>query len=183
VWFLIAVLAAAFIQPFFIIAAFRTQERVVILDENGTYHMSPLLNFEDATKLQTSQTLLACLALLEENPNGLDYPELQFDLVPYPKLETNRQRIRYTRGLAFFREMFPEAHDGIPEFRPISSAGEHVRPTPAAEARAREPYVSTVPVAPVYRPEKLAIEQEGKLGFFSHGVFIEGGGTYVDGPF
>ena len=61
VWFVIAVLAvaAAFIQPFFIIAAFRTQERVVILDETGTYHISPLLNFEDATKLQTSQTLLA----------------------------------------------------------------------------------------------------------------------------
>ena len=78
VWFVIAVLAvaAAFIQPFFIIAAFRTQERVVILDETGTYHISPLLNFEDATKLQTSQTLLACVALLEKNPNGFDYPEL-----------------------------------------------------------------------------------------------------------
>jgi len=78
VWFLIAVIAvaAAFVQPFFIISAFRTQERVVILDETGTYHISPLLNFEDATKLQTSQTLLACLALLEKNPNGFDYPEL-----------------------------------------------------------------------------------------------------------
>ena len=78
VWFVIAVLAvaAAFIQPFFIIAAFRSQERVVILDETGTYHISPLLNFEDATKLQTSQTLLACVALLEKNPNGFDYPEL-----------------------------------------------------------------------------------------------------------
>jgi hypothetical protein len=78
VWFLVAVLAvtAAFVQPFFIISAFRTPERVVILDETGTYHISPLLNFEDATKLQTSQTLLACLALLEKNPNGFDYPEL-----------------------------------------------------------------------------------------------------------
>ena len=28
------------------------------------------------TILQTSQTLLACLALLEKNPNGFDYPEL-----------------------------------------------------------------------------------------------------------
>ena len=78
VWFMVAVVAvtAAFIQPFFIISAFRAQERVVILDETGTYHISPLLNFEDATKLQTSQTLLACLALLEKNPNGFDYPEL-----------------------------------------------------------------------------------------------------------
>jgi hypothetical protein len=78
VWFLIAALAvaAAFIQPYFIINAYRTQERVVVLDETGTYHISPLLNFEDATKLQTSQTLLACLALLEKNPTGFDYPEL-----------------------------------------------------------------------------------------------------------
>src|ERR1700733_6126557 len=77
-WFLIAAVAVvpAFIQPFFIISAFRTKERVVILDETGTFHVSPLLNFEDATKLQTSQTLLACLALLEKNPSGFDYPEL-----------------------------------------------------------------------------------------------------------
>jgi hypothetical protein len=67
VWFFIAALA---------VSAFRTQERVVILDETGTYHISPLLNFEDATKLHTSQTLLACLALLEKNPNGFDYPDL-----------------------------------------------------------------------------------------------------------
>jgi hypothetical protein len=78
VWFIIATLAvaAAFIQPFFIIYAFRTSERVVVLDEAGTYHISPLLDFEDATKLQTSQTLLACIALLEKSPNGFDYPEL-----------------------------------------------------------------------------------------------------------
>ncbi len=78
VWFLIAAVAvaAAFIQPFFIISAFRTQERVVVLDETGTYHISPLLDFEDATKLQTSQTLLACIALLEKNPTGFDYPDL-----------------------------------------------------------------------------------------------------------
>ena len=78
IWFVIAVIAvaAAFIQPFFIISAIRTKERVVILDETGTFHVSPLLNFEDATKLQTSQTLLACIALLEKNPTGFDYPEL-----------------------------------------------------------------------------------------------------------
>src|ERR1700760_3624302 len=78
VWFLIAVLAvvAALFEPYFIISAYRTQERVVVLDETGTYHISPLLNFEDATKLHTSQTLLACIALFERNPNGYDYPDL-----------------------------------------------------------------------------------------------------------
>jgi hypothetical protein len=78
VWFAIAVLSvlAALFEPYFIISAYRTQERVVVLDETGSYHISPLLDFEDATKLQTSQTLLACLALLEKNPTGFDYPEL-----------------------------------------------------------------------------------------------------------
>jgi len=77
-WFLVAVvaLAAALLEPYFIISAYRTRERVVILDETGTYHISPLLNFEDATKLHTSQTLLACIALFERNPNGYDYPDI-----------------------------------------------------------------------------------------------------------
>jgi hypothetical protein len=77
-WFLVAVgaLIAALIEPYLIISAYRTRERVVILDETGTFHISPLLNFEDATKLQTSQTLLACIALFERNPTGFDYPDL-----------------------------------------------------------------------------------------------------------
>ena len=77
-WFLVAVTAVAttLLEPYFIISAYRTRERVVILDETGTYHISPLLNFEDATKLHTSQTLLACVALFERNPNGYDYPDI-----------------------------------------------------------------------------------------------------------
>lgn len=77
-WFLIAVasVVVALVQPFLIISACRTRERVVILDETGTFHVSPLLNFEDATKLHTSQALLACIALFQKNPNGFDYPEI-----------------------------------------------------------------------------------------------------------
>ena len=77
-WFLVAAvsLAAALLEPYFIISAYRTRERVVILDETGTFHVSPLLNFEDATKLHTSQALLGCIALFERNPNGFDYPEI-----------------------------------------------------------------------------------------------------------
>ena len=77
-WFLVAIgaLLAALIEPYLIISAYRTRERIVILDEAGTFHVSPLLNFEDATKLHTSQTLLACIALFERNPTGFDYPDL-----------------------------------------------------------------------------------------------------------
>ncbi len=77
-WFVVAIvaIAAALIQPFLLISAYRTQERVVILDEAGTFHVSPLLNFEGAGKLQVSQALLACIALFQRNPNGFDHPEL-----------------------------------------------------------------------------------------------------------
>lgn len=78
VWFVVALLAIGWsvIQPFLIIRAYRTQERVVILDEAGTFHVSPLLNFEDANRLHISQALLACIALFQRNPNGFDYPDL-----------------------------------------------------------------------------------------------------------
>ncbi len=78
VWFLVAVLAVAWtvVQPFLIIQTYRTQERVVILDEAGTFHVSPLLNFEDANRLHISQALLASIALFQRNPNGFDYPDL-----------------------------------------------------------------------------------------------------------
>lgn len=77
-WFLVAVAAVgcAMLQPYLIIGAYRTRERVVILDGSGTYHLSPLLGFEEAGKLHESQALLACLALFQRGPAGFDYPEL-----------------------------------------------------------------------------------------------------------
>ncbi|MDB6093712.1 MAG: hypothetical protein JWM32_1274 [Verrucomicrobia bacterium] len=78
VWCAVAVIAVGFvaIQPFLLIRAYRTPERVVVMDEAGTFHVSPLLGFEQATKLQEQHALLACLALLSRNPAGPDYPEL-----------------------------------------------------------------------------------------------------------
>ncbi len=77
-WFAVAVCAllAALVEPYMVIAAYRTRERVVILDESGTFHVSPLLNFEDATQLHTSQAILASISLFQKNPNGYDYPDL-----------------------------------------------------------------------------------------------------------
>ena len=77
-WCLVAVLAVGFctVQPFLVISAYRTRERVVVLDASGTFHVSPLLGFEEATKLHEQHALLACLALFQRNPAGFDYPEL-----------------------------------------------------------------------------------------------------------
>ncbi len=77
-WCVVAVAAVGFcaVQPFLVIRAYRTRERVVVLDPSGTFHVSPLLGFEEATKLHEQHALLACLALFQRNPAGFDYPEL-----------------------------------------------------------------------------------------------------------
>jgi hypothetical protein len=60
----------------FIISAYRTRERVVVLDGAGTFSVSPLLGFEEAKDLHEAMALLATQALFERNPKGFDYPEL-----------------------------------------------------------------------------------------------------------
>jgi hypothetical protein len=77
-WCLVAVVAVGFcaLQPFLILRAYRTRERAVVLDASGTFHVSPLLGFEEATKLHEQHALLACLALFQRNPAGFDHPEL-----------------------------------------------------------------------------------------------------------
>jgi hypothetical protein len=47
-----------------------------VLDGAGTFHVSPLLGFEEATKLHEQHALLACLAFSSATPPGFDFPEL-----------------------------------------------------------------------------------------------------------
>lgn len=77
-WCLVALAAVGFcaVQPFLVIRAYRTRERVIVLDPSGTFHVSPLLGFEEAAKLHEQCALLACLALFQRNPAGFDHPEL-----------------------------------------------------------------------------------------------------------
>lgn len=77
-WCGVALVAVGFcvVQPFLLIRAYRTQERVVVMDQGGSFHVSPLLGFEEASKLHEQHALLACLALFQRNPAGGDFPEL-----------------------------------------------------------------------------------------------------------
>ena len=77
-WCLVAVTAVGFcvVQPFLVIRAYREREKVIVMDQSGTFHVGPLVGFEEATKLHEQQALLACLALFQRNPAGLDFPEL-----------------------------------------------------------------------------------------------------------
>lgn len=77
-WCAVALIAVGFcaVQPFLIIRALRTRERVIVLDPSGTFHVSPLLGFEEAGKLHEQHALLACVALFQRHPTGFDFPEL-----------------------------------------------------------------------------------------------------------
>ena len=77
-WFLIAgaVLVGAAVDRYYLINAFKQQERVVIIDPAGTFYVSPLLKFEKANELHAQQSTSATIALLQRNPEDFDQPEL-----------------------------------------------------------------------------------------------------------
>lgn len=77
-WFGLAGLAVAvaLVQPHFLIRQLKEPERVVVLDPAGTYHVSPLLKFQDAKDFHAQQSTLVVMAFLERNPKGQDHPEL-----------------------------------------------------------------------------------------------------------
>ncbi len=78
VWFLLslALLGMVAVQPFFIINAYRTRERVIIMDGSGTFSVAPTLDFEEAIHLHEEMALWSTIALFSRNPNGFDMPEL-----------------------------------------------------------------------------------------------------------
>ncbi|MDF9832325.1 hypothetical protein M2103_000535 [Ereboglobus sp. PH5-5] len=63
-------------QPFLIIEAYRTRERVVVLDGGGSFSISPLLGFEEAKTLHETLSIWSALALLQRNPRNFDFPDL-----------------------------------------------------------------------------------------------------------
>ena len=77
-WFLFSLLLLGFIivQPFLIIEAYRSQERVVILDPAGTFSIAPTMDFQRAEKLHEEIALWSTHVLFSQNPNGFDMPEL-----------------------------------------------------------------------------------------------------------
>lgn len=78
VWFLIAVAAwvwSAWDRQHLVEQLTRKRE-VIVLDSLGTYYVSPVVDIQHAKDLHALQTKLACKALFERNPDGLDNPEL-----------------------------------------------------------------------------------------------------------
>jgi len=94
-WFCVAAIAVivALLQPHFLIRKLKESERVVILDPAGTYHVSPLISFQDARGLHVQQSTLAVLAILERSPGGQDHPELLEQLLFKPAFDKARKQI------------------------------------------------------------------------------------------
>ena len=66
----------AAIDRFVLVQSFKQRERVVVLDPSGTYHVAPLLKFDEAKDLHAEQSTLATIAFLERNPKGFDHDDL-----------------------------------------------------------------------------------------------------------
>ena len=119
-WCVVAVTAVGFcaVQPFLVIRAYRTRERVIVLDPSGTFHVSPLLGFEEATKLHEQHALLACLALFQRNPAGFDYPEL-LDKLFLPDAARKAQTRTSTRVFERIMEAGPDGRFRLREAPPV----------------------------------------------------------------
>lgn len=78
IWFLVAVAAWAWAtwDRRALVKEFTQKREVVVIDSLGTYYVSPVMGIEQAKDLHALQTKLACKALFERNPEGLDNPEL-----------------------------------------------------------------------------------------------------------
>jgi hypothetical protein len=78
IWFLVAI--AAWVWAVWdrhqIIDMMTRKREVLVIDSLGTYYVSPVVDIQKAKDLHAMQTKLACKALFERNPEGLDNPEL-----------------------------------------------------------------------------------------------------------
>lgn len=93
-WFLVAVATAAgtAFERYHLVQTFKHRERVVIVDPSQTYHLSPLLQFQEAGQLHVQQAELATLALLQRNPKDFDQPELLKQMFLKPAYEKAQEQ-------------------------------------------------------------------------------------------
>ena len=54
----------ALVQPFLIIEAMKNKERIIIMDESGTFHVAPLHKFEESAPMHDYLLTVATNALL-----------------------------------------------------------------------------------------------------------------------
>ena len=78
VWMLLALVGFLgwAVIPQMTIRSMKQQQMVAIVDASGNIIYAPLVGFQESGQLHAYHVRLACLAMLQRNPNGFDMPEL-----------------------------------------------------------------------------------------------------------
>ncbi len=117
IWFLVAMAAwvwAAWDRHQLVEQLTRKRE-VVMIDSLGTYYVSPVVDIQQAKDLHAMQTKLACKALFERNPEGLDNPELFKQLFLREAAQTAQAALNKTKTEFEAKSLHQKVEVGTPE--------------------------------------------------------------------
>jgi hypothetical protein len=117
VWFAVAVAAwvwAAWDHRH-LVEQFTHRRDVLLIDSLGTYYVSPVVDIQQAKDLHAMQTKLACKALFERNPAGLDNPELLKQLFLRDAAKQAQTAINGTKAEFEAKSLHQKVEVGVPE--------------------------------------------------------------------
>ena len=116
-WFLIAVTACVWSgwDRQRLVETLSRRREVVLIDSLGTYYVSPVVDIQKAADLHAMQTKLACKALFERNPAGLDNPELFRQLFLPDAWEKARAALEQTKAEFEAKSLHQKVEIGVPE--------------------------------------------------------------------
>ena len=117
IWFLVAV--AAWVWSAWdrhqLVAQLTHKREVVMIDSLGTYYVSPVVDIQQARDLHAMQTKLACKALFERNPQGLDNPDLFKQLFLREAAQTAQTALNKTKAEFEAKALHQKVEVGPPE--------------------------------------------------------------------
>jgi hypothetical protein len=117
VWFLVAVLAWVWAvwDRHQLVEQLTRKREVVMIDSLGTYYVSPVVDIQEAKDLHAMQTKLACKALFERNPAGLDNPELFKQLFLREAAQIAQASLNRTKPEFEAKSLHQKVEVGVPE--------------------------------------------------------------------
>lgn len=117
IWFLIAV--AAWVWAVWdrhqLVEQLTRKREVVMIDSLGTYYVSPVVDIQQAKDLHAMQTKLACKALFERNPAGLDNPDLFKQLFLREAAQNAQTALNRTKAEFEAKGLHQKVEVGVPE--------------------------------------------------------------------
>jgi GAF domain-containing protein len=117
IWFLLAI--AAWVLSAWdrhqLVEQLTRKREVLLIDSLGTYYVSPVVDIQQAKDLHAMQTKLACKALFERNPEGLDNPELFKQLFLREAAQTAQAALNKTKAEFEAKSLHQKVEVGLPE--------------------------------------------------------------------